>query len=43
MKVIDEVPNRTEKLIPMVAEALGDTMHPLRRCQQFLPISEKGH
>ena len=24
MKVIDEVPNRTEKLIPMVAKALGD-------------------
>jgi L-alanine-DL-glutamate epimerase-like enolase superfamily enzyme len=24
MKVVDEVPNRTEKLIPMVAEALGD-------------------
>jgi L-alanine-DL-glutamate epimerase-like enolase superfamily enzyme len=24
MKVVDEVPNRTEKLIPMVAEALGE-------------------
>jgi len=29
MKVIDEVPNRTEKLIPMVAKALGESSnHP---------------
>ena len=24
MKVVDEVPNRTNKLIPMIAKALGD-------------------